>query len=208
MADEAVHLRVLVADEDRDRRDVLVRAVEGLGHDAVGWELGVGDVGTLAVREQPDAALVGLESGSPDALELISGIVREAACPVIAVLSAEDPNSVNEAAIRGVFAYTVESDPKELQSVLSIVLRRFAEYHNLQWAFGRRATIEQAKGILMARHAIDQAEAFEMLRRHARHTGRRLVDVAEAVVGSHALLLSPQSDPPTRLAQPEQTSEA
>jgi ANTAR domain len=42
--------------------------------------------------------------------------------------------------------------------------RRFAEYHDLQGAFGRRALIERATGILMERHSIDEESAFEMLR--------------------------------------------
>jgi response regulator NasT len=52
--------------------------------------------------------------------------------------------------------------------------------------------IERAKGILMERHQIDEDEAFEMTRAHARRGGRRVVEVAEAVVGGH-LLLPPQS---------------
>jgi response regulator NasT len=110
---------------------------------------------------------------------------------VIALLDAKDPAYVNEAAKRGVFAYIVDGDPAELQSALDITLRRFAEYHNLQGAFGRRAKIEQAKGILMARHAINEDKAFEMLRQHSRHNGRKLIDVAEAIVESHTLLLAP-----------------
>ena len=70
-------------------------------------------------------------------------------------------------------------------------MQRFAEYHSLQGAFGRRASIEQAKGILMARHAIDADKAFDMLRDHSQHNGHKLVDVAEAVVASHLLLLPP-----------------
>ena len=38
--------------------------------------------------------------------------------------------------------------------------------------------IEQAKGILMARHAIDADQAFAMLRDHSQHNGSKLVDVA------------------------------
>src|SRR5204863_3742610 len=98
------------------------------------------------------------------ALELISEIVREASCPVIALLSAKDPSYVHEAAKRGVFAYIVDSTPEELQSAIDITLQRFTEYQSLQGAFGRRALIEQAKGILMARHAINAERAFELLR--------------------------------------------
>jgi AmiR/NasT family two-component response regulator len=49
--------------------------------------------------------------------------------------------------------------------------------------------IEQAKGILMSRHALDSEAAFAMLREHSQHTGRKLTDVAQAVVDSHLLLL-------------------
>ena len=49
-------------------------------------------------------------------------------------------------------------------SAIDITLQRFAEYHNLQGAFGRRAVIEQAKGILMARHSVDADKAFALLR--------------------------------------------
>jgi hypothetical protein len=41
----------------------------------------------------------------------------------------------------------------------------------------------------MERNAIDQEQAFEMLRSHSRQTGRKLIDVASAVVDSHLLLL-------------------
>ena len=55
--------------------------------------------------------------------------------------------------------------------------------------------IEQAKGILMARHTIDATRAFEMLRAHSQHNGRKLSDVAAAVVESHLLLLPEPSAP-------------
>ena len=80
---------------------------------------------------------------------------------MIAILHADDPAYVHEAAKRGVFAYIVDGTPDELQSAIDITLQRFSEYQSLQGAFGRRAVIEQAKGILMARHAINADAAFE-----------------------------------------------
>jgi response regulator NasT len=155
----------------------------------------VKEVGAVTARERPDVALVGLGLHSEHALELISEIVREASCPVIALLSANDPAYIHEAAKRGVFAYIVDGSPEELQSAIDITLQRFAEYQSLQGAFGRRATIEQAKGILMARHAIDADRAFEMLRDHSRHNGHKVIDVAQAIVDSHLLLLAPAAEP-------------
>jgi AmiR/NasT family two-component response regulator len=149
----------------------------------------------LPARERPDIALVGLGLSSEHALDLISEIVREASCPVIALLHAKNPAYIEEAAKRGVFAYIVDGDSEGLASTLAITLRRFAEYQNLQGAFGRRATIEQAKGILMARHTLNEDAAFEMLRSYSQANGHKLIDVAEAVVASHTLLLPRAPEP-------------
>ena len=165
-------------------------------------EIDVREVGAVTARERPDVALVGLGLSSDHALELIAEIVHEASCPVIALLSARDPAYIHEAARRGVFAYIVDADAEELQSAIDITLQRFSEYHNLQGAFGRRAVIEQAKGILMARHSIDQERAFEALRSHSQQNGRKLVDVAEAIVESHLLLLAPLTLPPVTPLEP------
>ena len=182
-------LRILIANERRDRLELLAEVVTGLGHEVVAREIDVTAVAAVTAREHPDVALVGLGLSSQHALDLIEQIVRESSCPVIALLSAEDPAYVREAAKRGVFAYLVDTTPDELQSAIDITLQRFTEYHNLQGAFGRRAVIEQAKGILMARHATDADGAFGMLREHSQRNGRRLADVAAAIVDSHVLLV-------------------
>ena len=189
------HLRVLIANEKRERLELLAQVVIGLGHEVIAREIHVAEVGAVTLRERPDVALVGLGLHSEHSLDLITEIVREASCPVIALLSARDSAYVRDAAKRGVFAYIVDGDAQELQSAIEITLQRFAEYQTLQGAFGRRATIEQAKGILMARHAIDADKAFAMLRDHSQHNGRKLVDIADAVVESHLLLLPPTPPP-------------
>ena len=88
-----------------------------------------------------------------------------------------------------------DSDVEDWQSSIDIVLRRFAEYQELEGAFGRRALIERAKGILMERHAIDDTSAFELLREHSRTSNRKVIDLATAVVDGHRLL--PQQPPLT-----------
>ena len=195
MSENQKHLRVLIANEKRERLDILAQVVSGLGHEVIAREIYVREVGAATERERPDVALVGLGVSSDHALDLISEIIREASCPVIALLSVNDPAYIREAAKRGVFAYIVDGRPDELQSAIDITLQRFSEYQSLQGAFGRRATIEQAKGILMARHSINADNAFEMLRDHSQHNGRKLVDVADAVVESHLLLLPPTPHP-------------
>lgn len=181
-------LRVLIANERADRLEATTRIVERLGHVVIARELQVSDVAAMTAHSTPDVALVAVGESSENALGLISRIVQEAACPVIAVLEVEDPSFVREAAKRGVFAYLADGDAEELESALDIVLQRFAEFRNLEGAFGRRAITERAKGILMERHGVDEHRAFELLRAQSRNTGRKLVEVAAAVVEGHLLL--------------------
>lgn len=185
---ETEHLRVLIANERKDHLALVAPIVAALGHEVIAREINVADVGPVTARERPDVALVGLGESPDHALGLIEKIVQEAACPVIVLLHAPDPSMVKEASKRGVFAYITDADPDDWQSSIDIVLRRFAEYHDLEGAFGRRALTERAKGILMERHSVDEASAFEMLREHARTANRKLVDVAGAVADGHRLL--------------------
>lgn len=175
-------LRVLVANERQDRLVAVAAVVAGLGHEVIAPQIEVTEVGRVTAREQPDVAFVGLGESSQHALELIEEIVHEAACPVVALLHAPDPAFVVEAARRGIFAYITDGDPQDWQSSIEIVLRRFAEYRDLEGAFKRRTLTERAKGILMERHAIDEEGAFQMLREQARRTQSVLVDTAQSII--------------------------
>ena len=190
------HLRVLIANERKDRLELVVPIVVALGHEVIAREIDVEDVGAVTARERPDVALVGLGESSDHALQLIDKIVHEAACPVIVLLHAPDPAFVKEASKRGVFAQISDADVEDWQSSIDIVLRRFAEYRDLEGAFGRRALTERAKGILMERHSIDEESAFEMLRERSRIDNRKLIDLAAAVVDGHRLLPKQPQPPP------------
>ena len=196
-------LRVLVADGPGIRLDEVTRTVAGMGHDVIARESSLPDIASLTATEHPDVAIVIVHEGTAKALEMIDQIVHEATCPVIAVLDVEDRGFVNEAAKRGIFAYIADGHgAEEMQSAIDIVLRRFAEYHDLEGAFGRRAITERAKGILMERHAIDEEAAFNMLREQARRSQRKLIDLAEAVVGGHPLLPARPGERSDRSSEP------
>jgi two-component system, response regulator / RNA-binding antiterminator len=183
-------LKILVANESEERLGLIAAAVAAVGHSVVASTVDLAGIGSLSRAEDADVALVGIGANSPHALDMISSIVQEAACPVIAVLDAPDESGlVAQAARRGVFAYVaIDGRPDELANALDITLERFTEFTNLQGAFGRRATIEQAKGILMARNGVDADAAYALLKRHSQRTGLRLIQVAAAVTQTYLLL--------------------
>ena len=203
MSNRTQELRVLIADGPEARLAEVAGTVTALGHSVIAEEHDLANVAALTGAEHPDVAIV-IVGESKKALDAIAGIVKEAACPVIAILEAQDPEFIKEAAKQGIFAYIANGDPQQLQSEIDIALSRFAEYHNLEGAFGRRAITERAKGILMERHSIDEEEAFKMLRDQARRSQVKMVEVAEAVLSSYMML---PSDSKGRVPARESASE-
>src|SRR3954447_15650192 len=97
---ETEHLRVLIANERKDRLALVAPIVANLGHEVIAREIEGADVGPATARERPDGALVGRGASSDHALGLIEKIVQEAACPVICLIHAPDPAFVKEASKR------------------------------------------------------------------------------------------------------------
>ena len=112
---EPEHLRVLVANQRPERLDHVTTIVVSLGHEVIARSIEVDEVAAVTSRERPDVALVGLGESSAHALDLIGEIVRQAACPVIALLETDDHDFVTEAAKRGVFAYITSAEADQLQ---------------------------------------------------------------------------------------------
>jgi len=188
-------LKVLVADEDHAALDTVAKLLHGLGHEVSARAVGVNEVSREIDDDEPDVALVKLHDDDEHALELIEEIVDESACPVIALMEVPEPDFISRAAKRGIFAYVQPVTAETVQGALEVALRRHADVERLsdevdvlEGAIQRRAVIERAKGVLMERHSLDDREAFELLRSHARANNRKLVEVAGAVVDGHLLL--------------------
>lgn len=181
-------LRVLIANEHKEGLERIAVAVTELGHEVVAQQRDPGEVGPVVLSNAPDVALVGLHQDPEHALELIGEIADESTCPVIALIDEEDPSFVAKAADKGIFATASAHDYDGLKAALAIALSRFSDYERIARAFDRRAVTERAKGILMERHGLDEKQAFELLRSHARSNNTQLKGVAEAVIQAHRLL--------------------
>jgi response regulator NasT len=189
------HLRVLIADEDKDALHQLASVLDELGHEVAPYAVSVSEAVELIATEDPDLAIVVVHQDDEHALALIAETVEYAAGPVIAQTRNGDVDFVARAAERGISAWIESSSPEVVQGAIEVALRRYEEtarlelkVDQLESALARRSQIERAKGILMERHGIDEREAFEMMRDHARGQSRRVVDVAVAVTEGHALL--------------------
>jgi AmiR/NasT family two-component response regulator len=192
---DARHLRVLIADEDREALHSLGDVLEGLGHEVAPYVVSVAEAVDLISTEDPDLAIVVVHQDDEHALALIAESVEYASGPVIAQTRDGDVEFVARAADRGISAWIESTTPTSVQGAIEVALRRYQETERLEEKVGqlesaleRRSVIERAKGILMERHGLGEREAFDLMRDHARSQSRRVVDVALSVTEGHALL--------------------
>jgi AmiR/NasT family two-component response regulator len=189
------NLRVLIADENESALRELHAVLAELGHEVTPYAVSVHEAVELIARDDPQVAIVVVHKDDEHALALIGEAVEYASGPVIAQLPDADVEFLSRAADRGISAYAESMDPESVQGAIEVAVRRYRETRNLhekvdqlEGALQRRGVIERAKGILMERHGVGERQAFELLRDHSRTTGRRVVDVAQAVLDGHALL--------------------
>jgi response regulator NasT len=167
----------------------LTAAAAELGHEATVLDrLEAPDAAEVLAQARPDAAIVAVTEDADGQLAFVEAASAADVCPVLVSLPPAGTALAREAARRGAFACLVDTTPDALECALEIALHRARDYHDLRAAFHRRATIEQAKGILMERHGLSPDRAFDLLRRHSQRTGTKLAEIAAALTDSHILL--------------------
>ncbi|MEO1240107.1 MAG: ANTAR domain-containing protein, partial [Pseudomonadota bacterium] len=96
----------------------------------------------------------------------------------------------------GVSAYVVDGmRPERVKPVLDAAIARFQMFKRMRTelaetkrALEERKVIDRAKGMIMKARQVDEDEAYALLRKAAMDQGKRLADVAEALVSSVGLL--------------------
>lgn len=189
-------LSIAIIETDRDRA---LQIVDGL-RDAGDYTLTViGDATGIARRLSeidPDVVLIDIENPSRDSLEELSVAVGPTERPVAMFVDRSDDGLTAAAIEAGFSAYVVDGLRKErIKPVLDAAIARFKlmkrmrrELEATKAALAERKTLDRAKGILMKARGIDEEEAYGLLRRAAMDQGRKIGEVAQAIVTAADLL--------------------
>lgn len=192
----AKSLRIVVVEKDRERALMIV---DGL-RDAGDYEVTViGDEAGLARKLAPlapDVVLIDLENPSRDVLEELTLASAPTERPVAMFVDRSEDSVMRAAIEAGVSAYVVDGLTRErLRPVLLAAIARFhmvarlrSELAATKAALEERKTVDRAKGMLMKAKGIGEDEAYAMLRRAAMDQGRKLVEVAGALIMAAELL--------------------
>jgi response regulator NasT len=189
-------LRIAIVDESPARAAVIEEGLReaGLTDTAVLTERG----GLVARLEAlaPDVVLINLENPGRDVLEESFALSKALARPIAMFVDQSDERSIADAIDAGISAYVVDGMRTDrIKPVLELAVRRFKAFSRLQEelaearsALAERKAIDRAKALLMKRRGIDEPAAYALLRKQAMDSGRRIADLAEALITVEDLL--------------------
>ncbi len=189
-------MRVVIADDETIRLMSLKTQMESMGLQVVGEAVNGKQAIDLVTRLKPDLAVLDIKMPEMDGLEAAKAIMAQYPIPVI-VLTAYSEKTLAERAIdAGVFAYLMKPVSEEdLLPTILLARSRFHEFQDLQKgisdlkeALETRKLVERAKGILMERRNLSEAEAFRRMQIQSQNENKKLSEIAQAIIMADRML--------------------
>ena len=185
--------RVIIADDESLIRMDLREMLTNLGYLVVG-EVADGRSAVHQARElRPDVVVMDIKMPDMDGIEAAKLLTEEHLAPVVLLSAYSQRDLVERAREAGVVAYLVKPyREEELSPAIEVALARFAEFKDLQkqvadleLALETRKLVDRAKGILMDKQGLTEAEAFRKVQKMSMDNRKPMKDVAEAIILAH-----------------------
>ena len=181
--------RVALIEDDASESLVLRALIEDMGYEVVA-EGGDFDAAIKACREmRPDIAVMDVGLPGRDGIEAASEINRICPTAILLVTGAEDEETVKRAVNSGVMGYLVKPVGGELRPAMELAMSRFMEFNELRKenedlknTIESRKIIEKAKGLLMEKEKISEAEAFSKIRKISMDNRKTMREVSEVII--------------------------
>lgn len=183
-------VRVVIAEDEAIVRLDLKETLEEEGYEVVG-ETGRGDEAVQLVSSlRPDLAILDIKMPGKDGLQAAREIAGERMAAVLILTAFSQRDLIEQARDAGALAYLVKPFQKtELLPAVEVALGRFREMQalddeveNLQEQLATRRIVDRAKGVLMDKHGLSEADSFGFIQRTAMNERRSMRSVAEEVV--------------------------
>ncbi len=184
-------MRVLIADDEALIRMGLRTMLRDMGHEVVGTAVDGLEALRLACQARPNLAILDIKMPGMDGLDVAAAIAKRSPLPVVMLTAYSERDLVQRAAeTETVQAYLVKPiREEELAPVIELAVARFSEWQALrleaasrQSALAARATVAQAKQILMDRDGLTERQAFLEIQHRARRQRQTMRQIAEELL--------------------------
>ncbi|MCX6411001.1 MAG: response regulator [Actinobacteria bacterium] len=185
-------MRILIAEDETIIRLDVRTLLEKAGHEVVAEARDGEEAVALAAEHDPDLIVMDVRMPHLDGIEAARQISDRKPVPIVMLTAYAEEDLVTRASEAGAFAYLVKPFREvDLLPALNTARARFEELSalreeaaDLTEALASRKAVERAKGILMRKDGIDEAEAFRRIRAASQKTGRTMRVVADALIAT------------------------
>jgi response regulator NasT len=184
--------RVVIAEDEALIRLDLAEMLRDEGYQVVG-EAGDGQEAVdLAESLRPDLVIMDVKMPRRDGIDAAAEIAAKRIAPIVILTAFSQRDLVEKARDAGAMAYLVKPfSISDLIPAIEVALSRYAEITELEREVAdlgerleTRKLVERAKGLLQARHAMTEPEAFSWMQRAAMDRRTSMKRVAEVVLES------------------------
>jgi response regulator NasT len=189
-------LTIIVVEQDRERAMMIVDALREAGEHRVQVISSGTGLARRVAEQHPDLVLIDAGDPSRDALEELTLATGPLERPVAMFVDRADQSLTRAAIEAGVSAYVVDGLKSDrIRPILDAAIVRFHVFQRMRSelaatkaALEERKIVDRAKGLLMRAKGIGEEEAYALLRKTAMDQGKRLADLAQALVTAADLL--------------------
>jgi response regulator NasT len=188
-------LRIVIADDEPIIRMDLKTLLEEMGHNVVG-EAADGQKALELTRSlKPDVVIMDIKMPVMDGLDAAKIIAEEKIAPVVLLTAYSQKDLIERAKEAGVFGYLVKPfQESEILPAIEIAISRYLEMQELESTIGdlqskleTRKLVDRAKGILMDKRKLTEAEAFRLIQQQSMNQRKSMREIAEAIIIAHEI---------------------
>jgi AmiR/NasT family two-component response regulator len=191
----ATGLRIAVADDERDMRQFFQELLPQMGHQVVCIVESGQQLAECCRTHRPDVVVTDIKMPDMDGIEAAALVNRERQVPVVLVSGYTEGDLLARSGAEYIMSYLVKPvKPADLQAAITLAVARFEQYQrvraeaaSLRQSLEDRKTIEQAKGAVMRRLRIEEAEAYHRMRRLSSQHNWKLIELSRRLLEAETM---------------------
>lgn len=181
---------IAIIDDNASERLVLKGLVQDSGYNIIAEGSNGAEAVEICRLRSPDLVIMDVKMPVKEGIEAALEISQTCPTPVILLTARDDEDTIRRAAEAGVMGYLVKPvRQEELAPAIELAAVRFQEFRalrdeniELKGALNARKLIEKAKGLLMEREKLTEAEAFARIRKISMDKRKSMTEIAEVII--------------------------
>ncbi len=185
-------IRILIAEDDAEARVLLAQVLVACGHIVVAQVSTGREAAARAVELKPDVVLLDVHMPDGSGIEAAEAITRDQPGTAVILFTGDASTALSDAQVHATAVVAFLPKPSPAPVLDAAVRLSVDRARQLKLARGEtevarrrleeRKLLERAKGVLMRRSGLDEAEAYRLMQRSAQNRGQTMLLIAKRML--------------------------